>query len=66
MKVIVQPARPDSWNRRNRLINRQRTIWNRPKPEPDGCGTEPAQPGPWPSLYIVDQNRKRNREKSNV
>ena len=38
MEPMVRPARPVSWNRRNRLMNRQRTVWNRPEPEPDGTG----------------------------
>ena len=29
MEPMVRPARPESWNRRNR----QGTIWNHPKPE---------------------------------
>ena len=27
-------VRPGSWNRRNRLMNRQGTVWNHPEPEP--------------------------------
>ena len=43
MKPMVRPARPASWNRRNSLMNRQRTVWNRPKPKrsnqvPNGTG----------------------------
>ena len=50
MEPMVQPARPVSWNRRNRLMNRQETVWNRPEPKPGRTGTEPDQPGPWPCL----------------
>ena len=44
MEPMVRPARPTSWNRRNRLMNRQGTVWNRSKPErsnqvPNGTGT---------------------------
>ena len=56
---MVRPARPASWNRRNRLMNRQETVWNRNvrirfqmDPEPGGTGTESAQPGLWPSLLV--------------
>ena len=31
---MVRPARPMNWNRRNRVMNRQGTVWNRPEPEP--------------------------------
>ena len=64
MEPIVRPA---SWNRRNRLMNRQGTVWNRsepePKPErsnqvPNRTGTEPAQLGPWPSLVMDSYKQK--------
>ena len=32
---MVRPTRPGYWNRRNRLMNRQGTVWNRPEPEPE-------------------------------
>ena len=70
MEPMVRPTRPGNWNCRNRLMNRQGTGWNQPEPEtfgsgskwnrnrvepePVGTGTEPAQPGPWPSLHIRD------------
>ena len=73
MEPMVRPVRPASWNRRNRLMNLQGTVWNRPEPEPesepfatgskwnrnrvelepDGTGTEPAQPGPWLCLIVI-------------
>ena len=34
MEQMVRTARPASWNRRNHLMNRQGTVWNRPEPEP--------------------------------
>ena len=40
MEQMVRPARPASWNRRNRLMNRQGTIWNRPEPEPFATGSK--------------------------
>ena len=33
MEPMVRTARPESWNRWNRLINRKGTIWNRPERE---------------------------------
>ena len=51
MEPMVRPA---SWNRRNRLMNRQGTVWNRsesePEPEPFATGSK------W--------NRNRNRVES--
>ena len=44
-KIRMEPmVRPASWNRRNRLMNRQGTVWNRSEPEfsnqvPHGPGT---------------------------
>ena len=35
MEPMVRPTRPGYWNRRNRLMNRQGTVWNRPEPEPE-------------------------------
>ena len=59
MEPMVRPA---SWNRRNRLMNRQGTVWNSLEREPErsnqvpnGTGTEPAQPGPWASLLPLKQ-----------
>ena len=52
MKPMVRSARPASRNRRNRLMNRQGTIWNRPEPKPEpkrsnqiphGTGTGPTR-----------------------
>ena len=78
MEPMVRPARPVSWNRRNR----QGTVWNRPEPEPfatgskwnrnrvepkpDGTGTKPAQPGPWPCLNKtkVTKTTKQQQQQS--
>jgi hypothetical protein len=35
MEPMVRPTRPGNWDRRNRLMNRQGTGWNRPEPEPE-------------------------------
>ena len=40
MEPIVRPARPASWNRRNRLMNHQGNIWNRPEPKPFATGSK--------------------------
>ena len=63
MESMVRPARPVSWNRRNRLMNRLEppgtgTVRDRfqMEPEPDGTGTEPDQPGPWPCLAAPKTN----------
>ena len=37
---MVRPARPVNWNRRNRLINRQGTVSNRPEPKPVATGSK--------------------------
>ena len=48
-------VRPESWNRRNRLMNRQWTVWNRPesKPEPERLNQVPHGTG-------ARWNRNRN------
>ena len=45
MEPMVRPARPPSWNRRNCLMNRQGTVWNRPEPEPERSNQVPNGTG---------------------
>ena len=77
MEPIVRPARPASWNRQKPPHEPFGTAWNRNvrirfqmEPEPGGTriGTEPAQPGPWPSAitnYMLN-NKDMNLQISKI
>ena len=66
MEPIVRLARPVSWNRRNRLMNRQGTVSNRPEPErsnqvPNGTGTgwNQNRTGPTRTVAITNNNKEK-------
>ena len=54
MEPMVRPTRPVNWNRWNRLMNRQGTVWNRPEPELVATGSK------W-NRNRVEPELKRNR-----
>ena len=70
---MVRPACPVNWNRRNRLMNRQGTVWNRPEPNrsrnrsrqvPNGTGTgwnrtEPDGTGPTQTVAMPKDDPNR-------
>ena len=57
MEPMVRPARPASWNRRNRLMNRQGTVWNHPEPEPVATGSKWNRNGTGPTRTVAMPKR---------
>ena len=59
MEPMVRPARPVNWNRRNRLMNCQGTVWNRLelKPEPVATGSKWNQNRMEPELNRPNPDR---------